>query len=113
MTAAQMGARLGVSQPRVIALERAEAERRVTLASLDRAARALDCTLVYALVPHRPLDAMLKDRARRVAATRLARVDHNMRLEDQALETRELKAELDRLTDELVRGNPRRLWDAR
>ena len=61
MTAAQFAARLGVSQPRVIALEKAEGKGRLTLQTLEKAAAALDCTLVYALVPNRSLDAIVRD----------------------------------------------------
>jgi transcriptional regulator with XRE-family HTH domain len=39
MTAEQLGARIGVSQVRALALEKAEASGRITLASLDRARR--------------------------------------------------------------------------
>ena len=54
MTTGQMAKRLGVSQPRVIALEKDEQRGAVTLETLRRAAEALDCTLVYALAPTSP-----------------------------------------------------------
>src|SRR5512140_2671138 len=46
MTTGQFAKRLGVAQPRVAALERAEANEAVTLKSLRQAAEALDCMLV-------------------------------------------------------------------
>ena len=55
MTTAQLGKRLGVSQPRIVELEQSEVSGRVTLNTLQRAAEALGCRLVYALVPDRPL----------------------------------------------------------
>ena len=42
MTARQLGQRLGVSQPRVTAIEKAEAEGALTLQSLEKAANALN-----------------------------------------------------------------------
>jgi hypothetical protein len=54
---------------------------------------------------------MVRDRAREVADRRVARTHHTMRLENQALEPRALKAERERLVEELVRGDPRRLWE--
>src|SRR5258708_6275127 len=51
MTTAQLARRLGVTKQRVGVLERAEAEGKLTLASLKRAAQALGCDLVYAIVP--------------------------------------------------------------
>ena len=49
-----------------------------------RAARALDCTLVYALVPNGSLDGLVREQARKVAAETVFRVDHSMKLEGQA-----------------------------
>ncbi len=111
MTTAQLATRIGVSQPRVAQLERAETEDSITLRTLREVAEGLGCTLVYALVPKEPLGEMVKARARHIADQQLARTDHTMRLENQALERSDLKAEHERLVDELVRGNPRRLWD--
>jgi predicted DNA-binding mobile mystery protein A len=112
MTTAQYAGRLGVSQPRISALEKSEMDETVTLATLRRAAEALDCRLVYMIVPNRPLDDMLRDRATRRADEQLARVDHTMRLENQGLTARDLELERARIIDELLRGDTRRLWDA-
>lgn len=111
MTTGQMAKRLGVSQPRVIALEKDEQRGAVTLETLRRAAEALDCTLVYALVPNQPLEDMVRERAHKLAADRLARVGHTMRLENQGLAPEDIDAQLDRVVKELLRGNLRRLWD--
>lgn len=67
MTAAQLGERMKIAQPTVTELEKAEVESRITLGSLERAAEAMGCTLVYALVPRRPLEEMVQDRARQIA----------------------------------------------
>ncbi len=111
LTTAQLAVRIGLSQPRIAQLERAEAEDSLTLRTLRQVAEGLNCTLVYALVPSEPLDDMLHGRARVVADEQLARTSHTMKLENQALEPRELKTERERLINELLRGDPRRLWD--
>ncbi|WP_332767587.1 mobile mystery protein A [Phenylobacterium sp.] len=112
MTAVQMAARLGVVQSRITALEQAEANDAITLKSLRQAAEALDCTLVYALVPNEPIDDLLRDRAARIADEQIARAHHSMRLEDQALDPRDLAAARTSLVNELLHA-PRRLWDQR
>jgi predicted DNA-binding mobile mystery protein A len=109
MTTGQFARRLGVSQPRIAALEKAEANEAVTLRTLREAAEALDCTLVYALVPRKPLDEMVKDRARLVAERQLERTDHTMRLENQAVSRGRLERAREDLAADLLRGD-RRLW---
>lgn len=111
MTTGQFAARLGVSQPRIPALEKAESEGRITLNSLRQAAEAMNCTLVYALVPNQPLEAMIEARAGAVVDHRMAVVRHGAALEDRGLTAYGLVAERERLIDELLHGNPKRLWD--
>src|SRR5271155_774664 len=71
MSSAQLARRLGIKQPSVIALEQSEAKGTIELATLRRVAAALDCTLVYALVPNRPLESIVRDRARGLMRRRL------------------------------------------
>lgn len=111
MTTRQYGARLGVSQPRVVLLERGEIEGSLTLDSLRRAAEALNCQLVYAVVPNRPLTQMLRAQAELKADEELRRVNHTMQLENQALTAENQKRQRSLLIDALLRGNLRRLWD--
>ena len=110
MTAAQLGERMQVSQPTITEFEKAEVEKRVTLGSLERAAEAMGCTLVYALVPRRPLEEMVQDRAREVAGEILASVDQTMQLEAQDVDAGELDEERARLASKLVHEKIRSLW---
>jgi predicted DNA-binding mobile mystery protein A len=73
MTAAQLAARLKVSQPRIVEMEKAEQRGAITLDTLERATRALDCTLVYALVPNGSLDGLVRKQARKVADEAISR----------------------------------------
>jgi predicted DNA-binding mobile mystery protein A len=111
MTAAQLAARLKVSQPRVFAVEKDEIRGALTLETMSRTAQALDCTFVYALVPNTSLENMVSERARKNIAERLARVDHTMKLEAQGLSYAEISAEHERIVNELLKGNLRGLWD--
>lgn len=111
LTTKQLARRMGVSQPRVVALEKGEIEETLTLASLRRAAEALDCTLAYALVPHQPLIDTLRGRAEAKADAQLKRVGHSMGLENQAVTDPEQRRQRELLIDELLRGNLHRLWD--
>lgn len=111
MTTAQMAKRMGVSQPRIVELEQSETKRTVTLKSLERAAQALDCSLVYALVPNEPLDDQVRARARLVASAHMNATAHSMRLEDQGTATSVQDRETAGLIEELIAKRPTRLWD--
>jgi predicted DNA-binding mobile mystery protein A len=111
MTAAQLGKRLGVSQPRITELEQFEVEGNITLESLQRAAEALGCKLVYALVPERPLAETVRARAETIAAKRSRAIEHTMKLEDQAVTDSDAARELREARVEELLRRPSRLWD--
>lgn len=111
MTAIQFGARMGVSQPRTLEIEKSEARRTLTLDTLERAAHALNCQLVYTLIPNQPLEEIIEARARALAKKRLAHTSHSMRLEDQAVNAEDEKEQLEKLVSQLIEKSGSELWD--
>jgi predicted DNA-binding mobile mystery protein A len=111
MTSAQFARRLGVSQPRIIELEQSEVSGSVTLNTLQRAAEALGCRLVYALIPEKPLAETVRERTELIAERQLKAVEQTMRLEDQFVKDATAAKDLRRqFVEELLR-RPARLWD--
>lgn len=111
MTQTQLAARLGVTRQSLQDLERAEAKRRITLDSLDRLAKAMDCRLVYALVPEKgSIEDVRARRAQLVVDALLKSTEHSMKLEAQGVSARASKRSRKLLIDSLLRGSPRKLW---
>ena len=108
MSSADLARRMGISQQRVPAIERGEQDMTIKLDTLMRAADALDCELVYALVPRTSLDGMVKDQARRQAAGLLRRITQHSRLEDQRPTDADLAEQVEELAAELA--DKRGLW---
>ncbi len=67
MSATVLAQRLGVSHPTVLSYEKAELSGRIQLDTLQRVADALDCELVVALVPRKPIGETLRARAMQIA----------------------------------------------
>ena len=91
----------------VTALEKGELELATQLNTLARVADALDCELVYALVPRTSLTEMVESQARRKAVQHLRWVAHHSRLEDQADDS-DLEDQIADLAEEFKRR--RDLW---
>jgi predicted DNA-binding mobile mystery protein A len=83
MSARDLAHRLGVTESTVARMETSERAQSIQLATLQKAAVALGCDLVYALVPRRPLEQTVHGQARRRAQAAIATVTHSMLLEDQ------------------------------
>ena len=111
MTTTQLAQRLGVVQSRVVAIEQGESKGSITLNSLEKAAQALDCRLVYALVPGQPLEDMVKKRASLLAKNRLKSASHTMALEAQGVEAADENEQLKRLIRQLIEKPGSKLWE--
>ncbi len=110
ITQSQLAARLKITQQALNDLEKSEAEGKITLDSLRRLASALGCRLVYAAVPEQPLGEIRRQRAHDVAKKQLGRVSRSMKLEAQGTSERETKRQIEELTEELLQGSARKLW---
>lgn len=86
LSSAQLGKALGVRSQSVDDMEKAEASGGISLDTLRRVGKAMDCTLVYALVPNTSLEAMVASRAEALARAAITGVSHTMALEDQQVE---------------------------
>jgi predicted DNA-binding mobile mystery protein A len=111
MTTAQLAKRLGVVQSRAVAIEKAEGTGSITLDTLERAAQALDCRLVYALVPRKPLDDLVAGRAEILAKKRLEAAGHSMKLEAQDVDARDEDEQLKKLIDKIIQAGGSKLWE--
>lgn len=100
----------GISSVTLTKSERSEAEDRISLAQLRKLAAALDCELVYGLVPKKPLHEMIEDRAELLAKQEVLGVAHSMSLEDQRASDAFIQRQIDERRKELLDGSWTRLW---
>lgn len=108
MTGPQFAARLKITPQSVGDIEKSEATGTIQLKTLHRAAEALDCTLVYALVPKSSLEGAVKSRARRIAMKDLQRVAHTMKLENQGVGDADHEARIEAYIRDMIKD--RDLW---
>jgi predicted DNA-binding mobile mystery protein A len=109
MTASQLGGRLGISSSAIVQLEQSEVHGTAQLATLRRLADALECELVYALIPRTSLADTVQRQAERQATRFVARANQTMRLEDQGLTATQLQRQIDDLVAQNL--NSPALWD--
>lgn len=104
----QLAKRMQMTAPSIQALEESEANGTIQINTLRRAAEALDCVVIYSVVPKIPLQKMVEDRARIRAIRALNRVSHSMALEDQQVD-RDFEKRVQRYIDKAI--DDRSLWD--
>ena len=112
MSVAQLAERLDISRTSVAKMERREVDGGITLDALRRAADALDCDVVYAIVPRTgSLERAVKARAGLIAGTLVSRAVHSMSLEAQTVDDAETTAQQQVIARRLLAEWPRHLWD--
>jgi predicted DNA-binding mobile mystery protein A len=111
MTTRQLAERMGISQVTVTEMEKREASKTITLETLERAATALNCNLVYALIPKAAsLEDALTQQALLAATSVSGSAIHSMGLEDQSVSSNETKAQIQEQAEELKQKADRRIW---
>ena len=111
MSGRQLGKRMDVSKMWVGDMERLEATGATSLKTLRRAAEAMDCVLVYALVPKTTLKETLLKQARQKVRQDMARASHTMALEDQSLSQDEVGKATETAAVSLLNKIPKTFWD--
>jgi hypothetical protein len=89
-------------------MERAEAQRRITLASLDKLAAAMDCQVSIAILPK---GGTLDDVRRRQATIKAEAILHERTKDNKhPPKAADLERRKQQLVIRLLRGSRRRLW---
>ncbi len=107
----QAAQRAGISQSSWVDAEQREIAGTISLGQLRRLGAALDCRLLHALVPDRPLRHKVEARAEQLAQTEVNAVAHSMALEQQRADDEYTRLQITQRKQELLRGRRSRLWD--
>ncbi|MBN8542607.1 MAG: mobile mystery protein A [Deltaproteobacteria bacterium] len=110
----QLAERVGVGHGSINQLEKREPKKRVTLESIENAARAMDCKVVYAIVPQESgatLDDIIRNKAIAAASKILKEVSHTMKLEAQGTSDKQVQNEIKRIANQLIESGDNRIWD--
>ncbi|HAZ14947.1 MAG: hypothetical protein A2X86_21455 [Bdellovibrionales bacterium GWA2_49_15] len=83
MSAGQLARRLGLAPNTVSEAEAREADGRLTINKLKEMANAMECDLVYAFIPRRPLKDLVYQEAKKKVLKSMERAETHMELEGQ------------------------------
>jgi len=109
----KLAERLGIERSVVSRMEKRESQKRVTLETLEKAAQAMECQLIYFIVPQNESSfENLLDRKSLEAAKKLfQRVNHSAELENQAVKSKEYEEkQLRKLARELKEKLSPLIW---
>ena len=108
MTQAELSRRAKITQANLVAIESGKVDPRMS--TLQRIYKGLSCNLSVEPRPQKPLEEILRGRARAMALKRLKKTMGTMALEEQAPEKEIFKKLLEKRTDEILRDPRERLW---
>ena len=108
MTQAELANRANITQANLAAIESGKVDPRV--GTLQRIYQGLSCHLSVEPRLQKPLEDILRGRARAVALKRLKKTMGTMALEEQAPEKEMFKKLLEKRTDDILRDPREKLW---
>ena len=112
MTLEQLGKKLNITKQGVKRIEESEAAGTITIKSLKEVGNVLEMKFVYGFVPiDGSIDNLLDRKSRLLAKKIILRANHNMMLEDQAIEEAKLKSAIDDLSNEIKFELRKTIWD--
>lgn len=110
ITTRQLAERLGSNNSSITRLEHRELEGRVTIDVLERAAQAMGCHFIYAIVPDESLEQTLSTKAHEAALRVLEPVKQSMRLEKQGVSEAVTEKQVEALAKQLKERLDPLLW---
>lgn len=106
MTALQLANRLGVTQPRISAMEKNE--KNMKISTMEKVAAAVNCDFVYYFKPKTSFQDIVETQAKQKAEAILKTVNLNMALEDQSIAAKEA---VDDMVSDFINNNTKQIWD--
>ena len=111
MSGPQLAKRLGVTKWQVSKTEKGEVAGSVTLKSMNNMAEALNCRFVFAVIPEKEIEQVIKDQAIKKAKAQVKDASTHMALEAQALSNEKLDAAIERIASQIIEKMPSDLWN--
>lgn len=112
MTALQLAKRINVSRRRITKIEEDEMQDALTIKTLKNIANAMECQLVYAIVPKTTIMETIENQAKKIVSKQLTEISHHMNLEDQGItDQKVLDVQIEELINQYLNKSFKHLWD--
>ena len=109
----QLAQRCGVQHSSILKIEKNEIQDKASIESLKKIADAMNCQLIYAIVPktgYNSLEEIINHQAQLLAYKLMTQVDHTMKLESQGTSPKEIQNQTKKLANELKDKMDSRIW---
>ncbi len=110
MTTTQLGDRMKIASSNITILENREITKKTSLETMERAAQAMGCRFVYALVPEISLENIVEVQSKKSAKAVVQEIHHHMKLEKQKVTPEIENEQIKELAEEILTKMDSRLW---
>ncbi len=112
ISSSQLAKLMGIHQANVTRLEKREAKGTASFESINQAAKAMNCKVIYAIVPddnYQDLEEIMTEKSNNLAQITLEKLEHSMELEKQSSGVS--SSDIKKLSHELKINLDPRLWE--
>lgn len=112
MSLAQLAKKMNITAASLSGIEQREQTKNITLKKLSDAAEAMNCRLIYAIIPKDgSLEKLIEKRALEAAKEIVLRTSHSMKLEDQENSSERIQKAIKDRAELIKHEMPKYLWD--
>lgn len=101
---------MGIKQPSALAMETREQEKTITLETLEKAADAMGCDLVYAFIPKSSLEDFVEQKRNFLIEKIMQKTHLTMSLENQGLNRQDLSEQRTLLLEDINSKSMKHIW---
>lgn len=109
MTPLQLASRMGIAKSSLHQIERQEALDKTNIQTLKRAAEALGCEFIYAIVPRSSIEVLINEQAEKKARSIIKAATIQMEYEDQTVDAEETEEQFKELLASIKAS--KKLWE--
>ena len=103
--------RLDCKSSNITLLEKNEISSKIKLETLEKAAEAMNCRLVYAFIPQSgSLEEIIKTQAKLIAHRMVQKNNHSMKLEDQGISKEQMKQQVEDMYKKILDDASIKIW---
>ena len=114
ITARQLADRCGVVHSSILSIEKNEVLQKASIESINKIALAMDCKVVYDIVPrvgYSRLEQIIDERSKIVARRIFKKINHSMALENQKIPPKVTERQIKKLACELKNKKLLLFWN--
>ena len=110
LSGADLARKIGKSRSEINRIEKSELDGIITIKTIRKIAKTMNCKFVYAIIPNTSIENILYNQAIKKAEKIVKTTSVHMAFEQQALSEQQIREEIEKIAQEILINPPSDFW---